>query len=565
MGGIALNVAGVQSMAGNAGTGMATTKFYMIPANATPASVDGAQAYYQQTAGSNGAPGQVIMVVLPPAPDRSDDPTTPNGSLADIPLGLPAGDGNSLMVGLPAGTGLQANGPSVPLSQPQALADLIGRIENGTQGGSATQQQMAAHGSSFLGSLGDGVTVETRTLTLSADAGANPGTPIAITGAAPGQGSSVVCLVIDGSGLPAGSTLQLDNVEFAAVVGDVRLVGGAGRNYVVGDGGSQTIYLGAEDDSIFGGAGNDIIGSAGGDDLLDGGDGDDLVAGGIGNDSLVGGGGDDVLNGGRSTTGSWDFYLSANGAITARHTGSALTLTGSELVAAAEFDPALSELAFLGAHAAQVEAVALLYAALGRAPDVAGLSFWSRTGLVSLRDVADGVLRSAEWGSTPLGQSGDAEFVRGMYQDLLGREVDDAGFAFWTANLVSGRASRSDVLMAVAFSGEHKDKALTADGYLVAHANLTQEHGWISNSGDDRLDGGAGNDLLVGGDGFDTAVYAGRTADYEFVLGQDGLLHVVHLATGDTDILSGIEAAEFADGTLEVASLVGQVTPAGEG
>lgn len=565
MGGVALNLAGVQNLAGNSGTGAVTAKFYTIPAAATPASVDGAATYSQHTAGSNGTPGKVVTVVLPTAPDRTDDPASPHGSLADIPLGLPSGAGNSLMVGLPARIGLQAEGPSVPLSQPQALEDLIGRIEGGTQPGSPTQQQMAAHGSSFLSSLAGGVTVESRTLTLTADAGATPGTPIAITGAAPGQGGSVVGLVIDGTGLPAGSTLQLDNVEFAAVVGDLRLVGGAGRNYVVGDGGSQTIYLGAEDDSLFGGAGNDIIGSAGGDDLLDGGAGDDLVAGGVGSDRLLGGEGDDILNGGRSTTGSWDFYLAANGAITARHTAAALTLTGSELVAAAEFDRSLPELSFLGAHAAQLEGVALLYAALGRAPDVAGLSFWSRTGIVSLRDVADGVLRSAEWGGTPLGQSGDAQFVRGMYQDLLGREVDDAGFAFWTANLASGRATRSDVLMAVAFSGEHKGKALTAHGYLIAHADLANENGWIGASGDDRLQGGAGNDLLVGGDGFDTAVYAGQAGEYQFAPGADGLLRVVHLATGDTDILSGIEAAEFADGTFELASLVGQAAPGGEG
>ena len=65
-------------------------------------------------------------------------------------------------------------------------------------------------------------------------------------------------------------------------------------------------------------------------------------------------------------------------------------------------------------------------------------------------------------------------------------------------------------------------------------------------TGNDRLTGGLGNDTLNGGDGYDVAVYAGAyrgysTARYDSVSGG---------REGGNDTLSGMEAAEFVDGTL---------------
>jgi Ca2+-binding RTX toxin-like protein len=365
-------------------------------------------------------------------------------------------------------------------------------------------------------------------------------------------------LVIDGGGLPSGTTLQLDNVEFAAVVGNLRLIGGEGRNYVIGDGASQTIYLGAEDDKLFGGAGDDFIGSAGGDDYLDGGDGKDLVAGGIGNDTLLGGAGDDMLNGGRSTVGDWSFFVSASGALTARHGNAVFTRDGTETVQKSELDAAAQSLGFLNADTHKLTGIALLYSALDRVPDLAGLSFWAR-GDVSLADVAKGMLASAEFGGGALGHVDDALFVRGMYEHVLGREPEQAALDWWTARLAGtggqGAASRVDVLLAVALSDEHRAAASTADGFTVAQASVKQETGWFTNSGNDRLDGGVGSDLLVGGDGVDTAVYAGNRAQYHIALGSDHALHVVDSANGDVDTLVGIEAAEFKDGSVDLGFL----------
>ena len=512
----------------------------LAPANAARQTVDGAELFSEQvTHPGTGLAGSVITVPFTGA-NRQDDPGTPNSALADIPLGLPGagGTGNSLIVSLPTGTGLQSEGATVPLSNAQALLDLIGRIENRTENGSASQAEMSAAGSAFLGALDQHATIESRTIQLFADPAAAPGRPIVVSGQAPTASSgTALALVLDGTSLPGGSTVQLDHVGFATVIGDLRVIGGEGRNYVVGDGGSQVIFLGAEDDILSGGAGNDFIGSAGGNDLLDGGDHDDQVVGGIGHDTVMGGAGNDILNGGRSATGSWEFYVSASGSVSARHTGAVFTLSGMEMVQGAELDAALPELAFLGARAEQLVGVSLLYAALGRAPDLGGLSFWSRDG-VALADVAAGVLRSAEWGSTPLGQAGDADFVRGMYQDLLGREVDADGLAFWTAALAGtggATTSRADVLMAAAFSSEHRSAMLTADGTIVGSAVLAQERGWFGGSGDDRLVGGSGSDQLVGGDGVDTAVFEGSRAGYRLLVGADGIVRVSQVDSGDIE------------------------------
>ncbi|NJL36572.1 MAG: hypothetical protein HC840_09000 [Leptolyngbyaceae cyanobacterium RM2_2_4] len=71
--------------------------------------------------------------------------------------------------------------------------------------------------------------------------------------------------------------------------GDDDLIGGRGRDRLVG--------LGGEDD-LFGRAGNDILVGGDGEDDLFGGSGNDVLAGGRGEDDLIGGAGRDRLIGG---------------------------------------------------------------------------------------------------------------------------------------------------------------------------------------------------------------------------------------------------------------------------
>jgi hypothetical protein len=75
---------------------------------------------------------------------------------------------------------------------------------------------------------------------------------------------------------------------------------------------------------------------------------------------------------------------------------------------------------------------------LERSPDQVGLTYWVtqlQQGFTEERLVASfvgsGEYRASQ-GNT------DADWIRGMYQDLLGREADDAGLNVWLARLTGG-------------------------------------------------------------------------------------------------------------------------------
>jgi Ca2+-binding RTX toxin-like protein len=101
-------------------------------------------------------------------------------------------------------------------------------------------------------------------------------------------------LVIDASGLPKGTVLELQDVDFAVIRGDGIVVrGGAGENVVYGDAGSQNIVLTGSNDMIHGGGGDDTVGSTGSDSTLFGGAGNDQMMPGSGKNLLHGGDGED--------------------------------------------------------------------------------------------------------------------------------------------------------------------------------------------------------------------------------------------------------------------------------
>lgn len=124
----------------------------------------------------------------------------------------------------------------------------------------------------------------------------SPGQPIVLQPA--GTAGTPAAVIIDGTGVPAGTHIRLDGVDYAAITGAVKITGGAGSNAVWADDAAQVIVMGAMDDELHGGGGNDEIGSRTGNDRLYGDDGDDYVHGGSGNDTLHGGSGDDRLDGG---------------------------------------------------------------------------------------------------------------------------------------------------------------------------------------------------------------------------------------------------------------------------
>ncbi|AWM85980.1 calcium-binding protein [Microvirga sp. 17 mud 1-3] len=77
------------------------------------------------------------------------------------------------------------------------------------------------------------------------------------------------------------------------------------------------------------------------------------------------------------------------------------------------------------------------------------------------------------------------------------------------------------------------------------------------NDGDDLLIGGSGSDSISGGSGVDVSKYSGNFADYTIRKQADGSYAILDTRTGlndGSDVLIGIEYAQFADRTIALTS-----------
>lgn len=107
--------------------------------------------------------------------------------------------------------------------------------------------------------------------------------------------------------------------------------------------------------------------------------------------------------------------------------------------------------------------IARLYqASFDRQPDSGGMAFYldQRASGRSTVSVAGEFLASPEFRTT-YGSLDDRTFVEQLYRNVLGREGDNEGIAFWTSELVGGR-TRSSVVIEFAQSPEFVDRTGTA-------------------------------------------------------------------------------------------------------
>lgn len=238
-------------------------------------------------------PNGSTIIAVPVVPSTRPDSPNSSSPLADIPI-VRAFDGHPIVqVSLPAGVGLEAEGRDSSSRGLEALAELGLRIERIA----GSNNELFHSGEVFYASLSPTEALHVQIIKPIIGAGFNPSIPLVIAGSAR-SGDGKQAIIVDARTLPPGTTIQVDDIDFVAVVGQVRLVGGKGDNSASGDAGAQWIVLGPGSDIIHGGGGNDTVGSEGGDDQVYGDAGDDIVFGGAGNDLLSGGSGSDRLNGG---------------------------------------------------------------------------------------------------------------------------------------------------------------------------------------------------------------------------------------------------------------------------
>lgn len=101
------------------------------------------------------------------------------------------------------------------------------------------------------------------------------------------------------------------------------------------------------------------------------------------------------------------------------------------------------------------EPVTRLFAAFfRRSPDQGGLDFWAKkhAGGTKLRTIAASFAASSEFKNT-YGKLGNQAFVQLVFKNVLHRDADAAGLAFWTQKL-DGGSSRGDVMTQFSESSE---------------------------------------------------------------------------------------------------------------
>ncbi len=195
--------------------------------------------------------------------------------------------------------------------------------------------------------------------------------------------------------------------------------------------------------------GDTLIGSPGNDTLVGYGSGDTFIAG----------SGSNVIN----ATGANNVAVEACGYNQAKVTAGLTTISvvradGTDTMTNVQtVNFADGRLAFSTTDdAAKVER--LYQAALGRAPDQSGLSYWTTTldGGASLTGLAQSFIGSAEFTSRyPAATGANSAFVTQLYQNVLGRAPDASGSSFWVDKLSSGAQSRATVLTNFSESNEN--------------------------------------------------------------------------------------------------------------
>jgi hypothetical protein len=137
-----------------------------------------------------------------------------------------------------------------------------------------------------------------------------------------------------------------------------------------------------------------------------------------------------------------------------------------------------------------------------RIPDYGGLTYWLgqvRAG-VGLSEVSDIFARSTEF-KARYGSLSNADFVTRVYLNVLGRQPDKSGAAYWTSMLVNGTLTRGGVMVNFSESAEYRMKTATAVNVIMAYVGMLRRAPdpdgyayWVG-----QLNSGAPLTTLVGG------------------------------------------------------------------
>jgi hypothetical protein len=380
--------------------------------------IDGVAVDIQPISLPGGIAGSAISV---PIVTDSRLESSGHAGVADIPL-VTSVDGTSLLLAqVPVGAGLSASGASVPAANGAAL--LLAAIKAATPSHAPTDQgHLTSNGQTFLAGLSSSGTLLVETVKPVSAANA-PDAVLTLSGPAQPNGQSTA-LVIDASGMGAGATIALQDVSFAAVIGAANVTAANGM-ILTGDAASQhfTVKASSGPNAVLAGGGNDTLtlsqaGGTGGAVTLHGGAASDVA----------------VFSGARA-----DYNLAFhNGYVTvSAKAGPATTATVINVETLQFSDGSVAV-----QNSADMSTLAGIYqSVLGRQADVKGIEFWADTHQagVSWGRIALDIVASNEHTGGHEGFTGQAAHdLALLYTALFNRAPDAAGLAYWTDVMAHG-------------------------------------------------------------------------------------------------------------------------------
>jgi serralysin len=213
-----------------------------------------------------------------------------------------------------------------------------------------------------------------------------------------------------------------------------------------------------------------------GDDYLNGGDDDDLLEGGDGDDHLVGGNGTDTALYAyhRNHT---DIHDNGDGTYTVTDGVFEDTLSEVEQISFSDGSISVGYAIEIRSHQ---EEIARFYNALfERNPDEGGLSYWVNNladptiggGGSTIQDIAQAFTQSEEFQALYGSNVSNSNFVNLLYQNILHRNADQAGYEYWL-NEINETNDRGSTIVGFSNSAEYVTETASAIDNFLANVTL---------------------------------------------------------------------------------------------
>ena len=406
----------------------------------TPTVVDGVPVTSTPVTLPGGGTGTSVTI---PVVSNGEGSTVGSPNVADIPL-VTANGAALLTIQVPIGTGLTSSG-GASLPAGNSLETLIAAIKAQTTTHDAKDQNhLTGDGTDFLTLLSPDVPLLVNTIIVQ-NTLATSSTPLTLTGTS--STSQHTALVVDTSALASKSSIVLDKVDFAAMVGAVSVTGSTAGQILTGDAASQTFILANSTPSqVFAGAGDDQLHYGLGSTVTSSGAGTASVNNiNITHENPLSTATSVYLNAG--TGNDVAVFTKAQSAYNIdQHDGYVLVTDKADPTQQITITNTENIMFNDGAVAVQsrdeLTILAGLYnTVLGRQADIGGFDYWGalQSNGASLGTTTVNILGNAESIARGFGLNGDASHdVDVLYQAVFGRAADAAGKAYWVNALNNG-------------------------------------------------------------------------------------------------------------------------------